>query len=115
MTLLFQVIIVFSAFSFIVYGLLLISNKEMQQDFKRYKLDKFRKLSAILEILGGLGLLAGLFISPLLFVSSGGLILLMAAAVGARLRIKDPFLMILPAIFFLVLNLYIFLRALELR
>lgn len=61
----------------------------------------------ILEMLGALGLLAGFKIPLLMFISATGLGLLMIAALGIRIKIKDRFLQTLPALFLLCLNFYI--------
>jgi hypothetical protein len=44
----------------------------------------------------------------LLVFSSGGLSLLMLLGVGVRIRIKDSWLVIVPAFSFFVLNAYLF-------
>lgn len=84
----------------------------MKSEFIRFGLSKFGTLTAILEILGALGLLVGLIINQILILSSGGLALLMLFGVLARLRINDGFFAIFPALFFLGLNAYIFFQAL---
>lgn len=83
----------------------------MKSEFIRFGLSEFGTLTAILEILGGLGLLVGLIFDYFLILSSGGLALLMFLGVAARLRVKDGFLAILPALFFLGINAYIFFES----
>ena len=61
----------------------------MKSEFKRFGLEKFGLLTAVLEISGALGLLVGLMINSILLISSGGLALLMFFGVLARLRVKD--------------------------
>jgi hypothetical protein len=65
-------------------------------------------LTAILEILGAIGLIVGLFFNYILLISSGGLALLMFFGVIVRLKIKDGLLAASPAFFFFILNSYIF-------
>lgn len=60
----------------------------------------------------GAGLLAGLRFRPLLLVSAGGLAAMMLGAIVVRLRVGDPVRSALPAVFLLVLNLFIVLAVL---
>ena len=86
----------------------------MHAEFIRYKLLRFKVLTAILEILGALGLIAGIYIPWILMISSGGLSLLMLFAFIIRIKLRDAFYLILPSLFYLLLNLYILLRAFQL-
>jgi uncharacterized membrane protein YphA (DoxX/SURF4 family) len=79
----------------------------MKNEFKRFKLEKLGLLTIVLEIMGAIGLLVGLFVKPILLISSGGLALLMLLALIARINSKDSLWVSLPAIFFLALNTYI--------
>jgi hypothetical protein len=83
----------------------------MVEEFKRYKMEKFRKLTGYLEVLGGSGLLIGLYFSPIYFLSSAGLFLLMLLGVVTRIRVRDPFLEMIPAILLLIINLYLLVSA----
>jgi hypothetical protein len=80
----------------------------MKIEFKRFGLEKFGVLTAILEIVGAAGLLVGLFSTPILLISSGGLALLMFFGLLARVRVKDSLWVSLPATLFMILNAYIF-------
>lgn len=80
----------------------------MKNEFKRFGLEKFGVLTAILEIVGAVGLLVGLFLTPILLISSGGLALLMFFGLLARVRVKDSLRVSLPAILFMILNTYVF-------
>jgi hypothetical protein len=57
-------------------------------------------------------MLIGLKFSFILLISSGGLALLMLLGFGVRLKIKDGFWLTMPSLFFMLLNLYVFLIAL---
>jgi hypothetical protein len=81
----------------------------MKNEFKRFGLEKLGTLTAILELLGALGLLIGFKFYPFLIVSSGGLALLMLFGVLVRIKMRDSFLLTLPALFYMFLNLYILL------
>lgn len=79
----------------------------MKEEFVRFGLEKFGAITAILEILGGLGLIIGLKFNVILVISSGGLALLMFLGVLVRLKMKDSIRVSLPALFYMLLNLYI--------
>ena len=85
----------------------------MQSEFKRFELEKFGLLTAVLEIGGALGLLAGLYFNSILLISSGGLALLMFLGFLARLRVKDRLWVSLPALFYMIQNSYIFFESMK--
>lgn len=90
------------------YGISYFTSVKMKSEFKRFGLEKVGALTAILEILGALGLLLGLKLRPILLISSGGLALLMLLGVAVRISVKDGIWVSLPAFFFMLLNAYIF-------
>jgi len=96
-----------SAVLFLVYGILCLFSNGMQEEFERYGLSRFRRLTGALEVLGGAGLLVGLLVTEVMLVASGGLALLMLLGVIARIRVRDPLLQMLPAIVLLVMNVFI--------
>lgn len=67
----------------------------------------------MLELLGATGLLLGLIYHPFLLISSGGLALLMFLGVWVRIKVKDSLWVSLPAIFFMILNFYLFMVSLK--
>jgi uncharacterized membrane protein YphA (DoxX/SURF4 family) len=93
---------------FLVYGFLCLFSNGMEEEFERYGLSRFRRLTGGLEVLGGVGLLAGLFVTEVMLVASGGLALLMVLGIGARVRVRDPLVEMLPALVLLVMNVFIF-------
>ena len=105
---LLELLILISSLSFLIYGISWFTSPQMKSEFKRFGLEKFGLLTAVLEIGGALGLLAGLYINSILLISSGGLALLMFFGVLARLRVKDSLWVSLPALLYMVLNSYIF-------
>ena len=111
MDLISQILIFFSGISFLAYGFSLFTSLRMKEEFLRFKLENFRPLVGILEILGGAGLILGLFSYSILIISSGGLTLLMLLGVWVRLRIKDKVILLLPSLLFMILNLYIFMES----
>ena len=105
--------ILISSLSFLLYGINWFISPHMKSEFKRFGLEKFGLLTVVLEIGGALGLLAGLFINSILLISSGGLALLMFLGVLVRLKVKDSLWVSLPALFYLVLNSYIFFESMK--
>ena len=110
---LLNVLIIFSSTCFLAYGIAYFSSSKMKEEFKRFGLAKVGYLTAVLELLGAIGLLVGLKISVILLISAGGLALLMFMGVLVRIKMKDSFWISLPAIFFMMLNGYIFYMALK--
>jgi hypothetical protein len=92
----------------LIYGITHFTSAKMKNEFIRFNLEKFGIVTAIFELLGGAGLLAGLFFRPFLLISSGGLTILMVAGLIARIRVKDKFSDLIPVLFFIILNSYIF-------
>lgn len=96
-----------SSVAFLFYGFFVFVNSGMKKEFERYGLIKFRKFIGSLQVLGGVGLLAGLVWNPFLIIASGGLSLLMMIGFGVRLRMKDGFLESMPSFLFMLFNGYI--------
>ena len=79
----------------------------MKREFERYRLKKLRVPTGLLQILVSLVLLLG-FINPIFAIAASFFLsLMMLVALLVRLRIRDPWLLMIPAIFYLALNLYI--------
>lgn len=108
------IIVLFSSVSFFAYGILYFTSANIKNEFKRFGLEKFGILTALLEILGAIGLIVGLFFLPILLISSGGLALLMLLGLVARLRVKDSIWVSMPALFFMLLNAYILFKSIPL-
>lgn len=111
---LLNALIFFSSLSFLGYGIAYFTSTKMKSEFKRFGLEKAGALTAILEILGALGLLVGLKYHPILLIAAAGLSLLMLVGVAVRIKVKDSVWVSLPAFFFMVLNAYIFYLSLHL-
>ena len=110
---LLSILIVISSLSFIGYGIAYFTSTKMKSEFKRFGLEKAGTLTAILEILGAVGLLVGLKIPLILLVSSAGLALLMLLGVAVRIKMRDALWVTLPALFFMIVNAYIFFMSLS--
>ncbi|MGB5553646.1 MAG: DoxX family protein [Flavobacteriaceae bacterium] len=81
----------------------------MANEFRRFGLsDGQRKLTGILQLLGGLGLAIGYFTSAhILLFASVGLCLLMLLGFGVRIKIRDSLRESLPSLIFAFINAYI--------
>lgn len=97
-----------NALSFLTYGFLCLFTNHMKSEFERYNLAKYRKLVGVLEILGGSGIIIGLYSQTIYLLAALGLSLLMLLGIMTRIKVKDSFLQILPATFLLLINLFLF-------
>jgi hypothetical protein len=77
----------------------------MEQEFKRFGLDRQRRLTGVLQLMGAVGLVLGFWVPPLGALAAAGLSLLMLLGLGVRLKIKDRILQWSPALFYALLNL----------
>ena len=102
---------VFSSATFVGYGLLCVTSPSMEREFTRFGLAHLRVLTGGLELLGGVGLLVGLKWPPALWLSAGGLALLMLCGVGVRVGVGDSLVQTLPALALMLLNLYLLVAA----
>ena len=93
--------ILLSSLSFIFYAISYFVGTNMKNEFKRFNLEKLGLLVIILEILGALGLLVGIWYKPLLIFSAAGLALLMLLGVIVRFNLKDSLWITIPALFLL--------------
>ena len=103
----FQLAKILSSGLFLFYGLSCLFADAMVDEFQRFGLADFRRLTGSLEVLGALGIMVGYFYPPLVPWAAGGLAVLMALGVGVSVRVDDPLLEIFPAAFLLVVNLLI--------
>ena len=93
--------------SFFCFGCGYLLLPKMKAEFARYRLAHYRWIVGWLQVAGALGLLVGLWYPLLGIIAGGGLALMMAVAVATRLRIGDPLKQCLPAVLYLLLNVYI--------
>jgi hypothetical protein len=103
-----SLLVIINSATFLIYGLLCLFTNHMYDEFKRYGLLKYRKLTGFLEICGAIGSFFGfLYNMPMLLFFSAGLAILMALGISTRLRVKDKFHQALPALVLFFLNCYI--------
>ncbi len=98
---------ILSGVLFLWYGSSSLLSDAMLDDFERFGLSRYRRLTGGLELLGGLGLLAGLLVRPLAVLSAASLSLMMFFGVVARVRVRDPWNAMVPAVVLMVLNLFV--------
>lgn len=110
---LINILVFISSLSFLIYGIAYFISPQMKTEFKRFGLEKVGALTAVLELLGAIGLLIGLKVHFILLISAGGLAALMFLGVLTRIKVRDTFWVTLPALFFMILNAYIFFKSLH--
>jgi hypothetical protein len=111
---LLTVLILISSLSFLGYGIAYFKSPKMKNEFKRFGLEKAGALTAVLELLGAVGLLVGLKFHLILLIAAGGLAILMFLGVVIRIKVQDRLWITLPALFFMILNIFIFFKSLPL-
>ncbi len=101
-------LLLFSAISFLFFGVTCLYSPYMMIEFKRYGLSKYRKLTGVLQLAGAIALLIGLWNLPMALIGSLGLSVLMMLGFVTRIRIKDSFVKSAPSFFYSLLNLILF-------
>ena len=102
-----NIITIFTAISFIVYGINSFISNRMISEFKRWGLEKRRKEIGGLQLVCGIGALIGLKLNPILIFSAVILIIMMIVAIYVRIKIKDNISEIIPALAYLILGIII--------
>ena len=100
-------LILFSALSFLGYGLGCFFSSYLRQEFRRYRLADQCAIVGILQCMAALGLFAGFTVPWIGQAAAAGLALMMVVALGVRIRIRDSAPQMLPALGYLVLNAYL--------
>ncbi len=95
---------VVSSVLFMTSGVSCFVGPGMRREFGRFGLDRLRVLTGALELLGAVGLFVGIWWPPALRLASGGLALLMLAAVAIRVRQRDAAGLMVPAALLAGLN-----------
>lgn len=86
----------------------------MEKEFKRFGLPNIALFVAFAQLSGSIGLIVGLMNTTILIYSSAGLCVMMIFACLARLRVKDSCRVSSPALFYLIINIVIFVHSLSL-
>ena len=106
-------VILFTAISFVIYGYSSFMSKRMISEYSRWGFADQRKIIGFFQLLGGIGLLVGIKVNILLFITSLSFIIMMLFAIIVRIKIKDGIVEILPAITYLFFNIMIFYKSSE--
>ena len=106
-----RICVLISGLSFFAYSLYYMLSARMKNELKRLKMEHLSRVIVICQFLGATGLFLGLFYNWLLVLSSFGLAMLMLCGLIVRVKSKDNLFVSLPALFYLVLNLYIFISS----
>ena len=110
---LYESLKIISILAFLTYGLRVLLSDAMVEEFNRYGLARFRRLTGAVEVLGAIGLILGYFVPGLTVAAAGGLVLLMALGMAVRFRSGDSLAEALQALAMLLLNLIILVYALK--
>lgn len=98
-----------NAFAFFYYGLTCLFSQKMVDEFHRFGLGNHeRRLTGLLQLLGALGTLVGIYIAGIGMLSTAGLSLLMLFGFRVRVKMKDSLKESLPSFLFMLLNAYLF-------
>lgn len=104
MTVAYHVSTVLSAVLFLFYGFACLYFDGMAEEFERYGLSRFRRLTGLLEVLGALGLLVGYVFPVVAVLAAGGLCALMFLGTLTRLRVRDGIAETAPAFILMLVN-----------
>ena len=100
--------------SFLIYSLNCLLSVRMKQEFARYGMERYRRLTGLTQLLAVVGLSTGLIFPTTGAAAAAGLTTQMLLALAVRRRIKDGVLECLPAFIFGALNAWLltgFLKA----
>lgn len=102
-----EILVIFSAVSFLGFGSACFWSPYMKREFKRYHLGAWRPLIGALQLSASAGLLAGLSQPWMGRAAAAGLAMMMLTGVGVRIKIKDSIPQMVPALFYFALNAYL--------
>jgi hypothetical protein len=113
MRVLYELLVIFSILAFLFYGLSVLFSNAMAEEFKRYGLTRFRRLTGLLEVLGALGLALGYVAPGLTIAASGGLARRWPRALSCASAPAISAAQALQAFGMLLVNLVIFVFAIR--
>lgn len=108
-----RLLTILSSVLFLWYGWSSLYGDGMIDEFARFGLSDYRRVTGAFEVLGALGLLSGLVVPALVVASAAGLSLLMLLGVITRVRVRDPWIDMLPALVLMFLNVFLAVHALR--
>jgi len=104
----------FCGTSHLIYGILTLLHPFYISEFTRYGFSTMRILIGLVQLICGAGLLYGMGKFKISLISAAILSIMMVGALGTRINIQDSLIQSLPALFYLLLNSYIFIKSLKL-
>lgn len=103
-------LLLISAISFAFFGAACLASNELRAEFSRYGLARWRTTVGCFQLLGAAGLVVEPWLPWAALIASAGLAAMMLLGVCVRVKIRDSFLHTLPALFYTLLNAWLFLR-----
>ena len=104
---LFQILSVLTALSFLYYGAACMMSSSMKEEFERFGVQRLRIVIGILELMGGVGLLVGIAVPVFGFLAATGISLLMAIVVVQRIQQGDTWVQMAQAALFAGISLWL--------
>ncbi len=108
-----EILEIFSAISFIFYGVLSFFSKAMKSEFIRWKISQFRVIVGMAQLCGGFGLIIGFYVPIFTLLASFGLSILMLLGFILRIMVKDGMLKSFPSFFYFLINVIILFNFLK--
>lgn len=104
----------FIIISFFGFGIGCFLSSKASEEFRRYGLSDKQKIIGSLQILASLGLVLAflLKIQLLTIIISFCLTLMMAVALAIRIKIKDSYMLTMPALSYFIICLFFFIESL---
>ena len=97
-----------SGIAFICYALSFYLFPQMRLEFEKLEIDQYSRLITFFELLGGIGMIIGIFYNPILIISSLGLTIMMILALFMRIYYMNHFKFMIQALILTIINGYIF-------
>lgn len=107
MNTLYQGLSLLTAFSFLYYGIACLTSGAMKAEFERFGVEKLRVVVGVLEVMGGIGLLAGFVVPILGLMAATGICLLMFIVVIQRIQQRDTLFQMAQAGCFAFVSLWL--------
>jgi len=102
-----QFVAAFCAISFLIYSVSCLVSDHMKREFERYGLARYRLLTGVLQQLGVVGLLVGLYQPLIGILAAAGFTIQMLLALWVRRSINDSAIQCLPALLYMSLNAWL--------
>lgn len=108
-----RLIQLFLILSFLLYGASCFLSTHISQEFRRFQMSRWRRLTGALQIASCLGLVLGFYVPIFTSLSALLLTVMMLVALAVRIRLRDTALMTAPAIIYFLLSLFLLITSLK--